>query len=106
MLEYIKKNHIGILTLIKRFRSGIIIRSGGRMNKLKDFRNHVGVTQKHIADLVGVGQGTIDRYESGARKVSIETAWKLVAVLNSLGANCTFDEVFPDPQSNHINLTE
>ncbi|GHX29925.1 repressor protein [Vibrio cholerae] len=74
------------------------------MNKLKDFRNLVEATQKDIADFVGVSQSTIDRYESGSRKVSIEQARKLIAALNSFGAECTFDDVFPDPRVNSTAL--
>ncbi|EGQ8054304.1 helix-turn-helix transcriptional regulator [Vibrio alginolyticus] len=68
------------------------------MNKLKDFRCQVGATQQKIADLVGVKQGTIVRYENGERQVSINMARKLVSAFNSLGANCAFDDVFPDPE--------
>ncbi|MCG9699616.1 helix-turn-helix domain-containing protein [Vibrio natriegens] len=68
------------------------------MNKLKDFRCQVGATQQKIADLVDVKQGTIVRYENGERQVSINMARKLVSAFNSLGANCVFDDVFPDPE--------
>lgn len=71
------------------------------MNKLKDFRNRIGVTQKNVADLVGVRQGTIARYESGARDFNITMARKIVFALNIMGSNCTFDDVFPDPQLNN-----
>lgn len=76
------------------------------MNKLKDLRHQVKATQKDIADLVGVSQGTIDRYESGARGVSIPMAWKLISALNSLGAKCSIADVFPDSQTNHTNSVE
>lgn len=76
------------------------------MNKLKDFRIQAEATQKDIADLVGVSQGTIDRYESGARRVSISMAWKLISALSSLGVKCSFEEVFPDSQTDHTGSVQ
>lgn len=68
------------------------------MNKLKQYRNSIGVNQKDLGESVGVGQSTIDRYESGKRKVSVAMAWKLVHALNEFGSDCSFDQVFPNPQ--------
>lgn len=76
------------------------------MNKLKVFRGQIKATQKDIANLVGVSQGTIDRYESGARKVNITMSWKIVNALNSLGAKCEYEDVFPNPQTNHTDSVQ
>lgn len=68
------------------------------MNRIKYYRNSAKATQKELGAAIGVGQSTIDRYESGERKVSVETAWLIVTSLNTLGAECSFDDVFPEPQ--------
>ncbi|EOW9223423.1 helix-turn-helix transcriptional regulator [Vibrio cholerae] len=73
------------------------------MNKIKQYRNTVGVTQKELGELLGVGQSTIDRYESGVRKINYQIAWKIVDSLNQLGANCSFDDVFPNPNTQNNN---
>ncbi|HFQ4860128.1 TPA: helix-turn-helix transcriptional regulator [Vibrio vulnificus] len=70
------------------------------MNQIKNYRNSIGATQKQLGDAVGVGQSTIDRYESGVRKLRVDQCWKIVNALNELGAKCSFNDVFPDPQPN------
>jgi putative transcriptional regulator len=70
------------------------------MSKLKLIRGELGVTQQALAEKVGVSQSAINHYENGNRTVDTSLAWKIVCALNTLGANCKFEEVFPDPQSN------
>ncbi|TON66065.1 XRE family transcriptional regulator, partial [Vibrio parahaemolyticus] len=36
----------------------------------------------------------------GKRTPNINMCWKIVKALNQLGAECTFGDVFPDPQVN------
>jgi putative transcriptional regulator len=67
------------------------------MNKLKHYRNSINATQKDVGDAVGVSQSTIDRYESGTRKLNTNKAWALVDALNHLGSQCSFSDVFPNP---------
>ncbi|EPF2927894.1 helix-turn-helix transcriptional regulator [Vibrio navarrensis] len=69
------------------------------MNKIRHYRNAVRATQKDLGEVIGVGQSTIDRYESGERNLNVSTAWKIVKALNGLNANCTFSDVFPEPHS-------
>ncbi|MFV0576019.1 MAG: helix-turn-helix transcriptional regulator [Vibrio sp.] len=76
------------------------------MNRIKQYRNTIGVNQKTIGDLVGVDQSSINRYETGERKPSIEMGWKIVKVFNCLGCNCSFNDVFPDPKTNHTESTQ
>ncbi|WP_025523224.1 helix-turn-helix transcriptional regulator [Vibrio parahaemolyticus] len=70
------------------------------MNRIKHYRNAVNATQKDLGEVIGVGQSTIDRYESGERKVNVSTAWSIVNALNTFNANCSFSDVFPEPQMN------
>jgi putative transcriptional regulator len=73
------------------------------MNQIKNYRNSIGATQKQLGDAVGVGQSTIDRYESGVRKLRVNQCWKIVNALNELGAKCKFDDVFPNPQTDVLS---
>lgn len=79
------------------------------MNKLKHYRNAINATQKDVGDIVGVSQSSIDRYESGIRKLNTSKAWEMVNALNRLGSSCSFTDVFPDPlecgqsSANHVN---
>lgn len=67
------------------------------MNKIKKYRNQIRVTQKEVAELVGVNQSSINRYETTNRKITIDMAWLIVRALNQLGAKCGFCDVFPNP---------
>ncbi len=71
------------------------------MNRIAEFRNKAKVSQATLAKTVGgIVTSTIGNYEYGIRKIDVETARKIVNALNELGAQCTFDDVFPDPQLN------
>lgn len=71
------------------------------MSKIKDIRTKLGVTQNELGKKLGVSQGAMNHYENGKREISLTLARKIVHALNQLGANCTFDDVFPDPQLNN-----
>lgn len=70
------------------------------MSKIKDIRTTIGVTQETLGKKLGVSQGAMNHYENGNREISLSLARKIVNALNELGAQCTFDDVFPDPQLN------
>lgn len=76
------------------------------MSNLKHIRTQIKVNQSAVADLVGVSQGTIGHYENGRRIPDITMCWKIVKALNQLGSNCTFEDVFPDSQTDHTNSVE
>jgi putative transcriptional regulator len=65
------------------------------MSNLRKFREKAKVTQAALADRVGMTQGAIAHYENGRRTPGLNEARDLVAALNSLGADCTLDQVFP-----------
>ena len=44
----------------------------GRCNRLRELRVHLNMTQKQMADILGVGQNTYSRIENGERKYYIE----------------------------------
>ncbi|HCE5244014.1 TPA: helix-turn-helix transcriptional regulator [Vibrio parahaemolyticus] len=68
------------------------------MSNLKAIRGELGVTQQALAEKVGVSQSAINHYENGNRTVDTVLGWRIVNALSSLGANCKFEDVFPDPQ--------
>jgi putative transcriptional regulator len=90
----------GISLLLLVFRYGINASTGGGMNNIKYYRNAIKARQKDLGSAIGVGQSTIDRYESGERNLNISIAWNLVNALNDLGATCSFEDVFPNPNRN------
>ncbi len=49
---------------------------------LREWREHVGLTQEQLADRLETTKGTISRWENKARKMSLETA---AAVCEALG---------------------
>jgi len=65
------------------------------MSNLRKFREKAKVTQAALAELVSMTQGAIAHYENGRRTPGLNEARVLVAALNTLGADCTLDEVFP-----------
>ncbi len=68
------------------------------MSNLKVIRGGLGVTQQALAEKVGVSQSAINHYENGNRTVDTVLGWRIVNVLNSLGADCRFEDVFPNPE--------
>ena len=47
---------------------------GGNLKKL---RKHSGLSQGQIAGFLGVDQGTVSKYESGERRITVESLMKL-----------------------------
>lgn len=51
------------------------------MNALKKFREQKHMSQKQLADALGVQPTSISRYERGARQLSVDKAKKIADVL-------------------------
>ena len=47
------------------------------------YRERAGLSQKKLAELIGVSQQTIDRYEDGSRQPNISDGVKLADALNT-----------------------
>lgn len=58
------------------------------MTALHKFRKAKGLTQRELAEKLGVTASTITQYETGARKPDIVTLKKLAAILE-----CTTDQL-------------
>lgn len=52
------------------------------MNMLREIRLEKNMTQHELAVETGLTHTSISRYESGKRKISVETAQKLAEALN------------------------
>lgn len=76
------------------------------MSKIKEIRMKLGVTQDALAKKIGVSQGAINHYENGNREIKLSLGRRIVSALNALGAECTFDEVFPDPDANDNSINK
>lgn len=58
-------------------------------NRLREFRKNQGMTQVHLAELVGCKQGLISLYERDERHPAIQGALRLARALNT-----TVEELF------------
>ncbi len=56
--------------------------------QIRKIRKQLGLSQTQLAKLVGIKQGTISMYESGANFPSLPVLRKMAQVLN-----CTTDEL-------------
>lgn len=59
------------------------------MHKIKELREAKGLTQEHVAQQLGVTQGTVANWETGARTPTLAN---LVRVADILGVS--LDEVY------------
>lgn len=58
------------------------------MNKIGQLREAKGMTQKALADAIGVNQSTVARYETGEYIPRIMVALRMIAVLG-----CTMRDI-------------
>lgn len=61
------------------------------MQKIKELRLEKGLTQKYLADVLGVDQSAVTKWETG---VALPTADKLPKLAQLLG--CTIDELYQE----------
>ena len=62
-------------------------------NKIKEYREKNNMTQKEIAEILGVEPGTISKYESGMIEPNIESLKRLADTFN-----ITVDELIKDEE--------
>ena len=48
---------------------------------LRDERKRRGISQSQVADLVGLRQGTVSRFESAPEKMQLDTLFRLLSAL-------------------------
>ena len=71
------------------------------LNKVKDFRNLIGLTQKQLAELVHVSQRTIISLEKGQYKPSIMLAYRLACVFQT-----TIEDLFCLEENNRVEVSQ
>lgn len=71
------------------------------MNKISNYRKRANLSQSELAKAIGKTQGAVGNYEAGIRNIDLSTCWEIVRVINQLGIECTFADVFPEPVSNN-----
>lgn len=70
------------------------------MNLISLYRKQANISQLALAQKVGWNQPRLANYESNLRTPSLADSRKIVGALNSLGVDCSLDQVFPPHQEN------
>lgn len=65
------------------------------MNNMSAIRKRIGITQQQLASILGWKQSRIGNYEAGVRTPDLMSCRRIVNALNSKGAMCSLDSVFP-----------
>lgn len=70
-----------------------------QVNKIKEVRKSLRLTQFDVAQAAGCTPGAIAHYENGRRTLNISMCRKLISVFNKFGANIGIDDLFPPENS-------
>ncbi|GGY87815.1 helix-turn-helix transcriptional regulator [Shewanella fodinae] len=76
------------------------------MQQIRQEREKAGISVKSLAEVINTEVSTVYHYETGRRTPDFNQCWKIVNALNQLGANCTFDDVFPNPLNHQSTDTQ
>ena len=79
LVNYVKNGNL-LLTL--RFKRSKIKEEGGDSLNIKEKRERLGISQKELAEKVGMSQSFLCDIEQGRSKPSIDTALKIAEALN------------------------
>lgn len=63
------------------------------MNQIRSLRKAKGMSQRQLADALGVNQSTVDRYEKGLIALSLTMALKIIAVLGCTMSQLTGQDI-------------
>ena len=74
-----------------RYNVNVIQKGGDKVNTLAERRKEAGLTQKQLANLLGLKHSSISKWENGASKPRADTLKKLADLLN-----CTVDELLKE----------
>lgn len=67
------------------------------MNRITEIRERLQIKQGDLVSALGWTQSRVSNYEAGRRVPGLAESRAIVCALNSLGAKCTLDDVFPAP---------
>lgn len=65
------------------------------MDKIKEFREQLGITQEELAKAINTSQGAISYYENSRRNIDLKTCRIITGFFIILGLNISLDDVFP-----------
>ncbi|WP_414155738.1 helix-turn-helix transcriptional regulator [Pseudomonas sp. BNK-43-a] len=65
------------------------------MNNIRKIREGAEISQANLRRALNWNQSRLANYEADRRSPGLEEARKIVSALNSLGASCDLDDVFP-----------
>lgn len=51
-------------------------------DQIRDARKAKGLTQKELGEILGIGEPTVNKYESGKQNPTVETLFKIAEALN------------------------
>ncbi len=74
-----------------RYNVNVIQKGDDKVNTVAERRKEAGLTQKQLANLLGLKRSSISKWENGASKPRAETLKKLADLLN-----CTVDELLKE----------
>lgn len=66
------------------------------MNRIKEIRHEIPVSQRQFAFFVGMTPSALANYENGLRKPSIDIGWHIVQGFKNKGQDVSFEDVFPN----------
>ncbi|KPA95992.1 helix-turn-helix transcriptional regulator [Pseudomonas asplenii] len=69
------------------------------MNNIRKIREGAEISQANLRRALNWNQSRLANYEAARRSPGLEEARKIVSALNSLGAPCDLDDVFPPAPS-------
>lgn len=69
------------------------------MNKIREIRKRLNISQESLAKGLNISQGAISHYELGRRDVDLSTCRKITKFFVVKGINVSIDDVFP-PKNN------
>lgn len=65
------------------------------MNRIKQYRERLGVTQSDMAATLHISQGSIAHYENGRRSPGLDMCRAIVQFFCEQGVDCTLEDLFP-----------
>ena len=68
------------------------------MNKIRELREKLNISQEGLAKRLNLSQGAISHYELGRRDVDLNTCRKITSFFVAQGITATIDDIFPPKQ--------